>query len=116
MLAATGARLGRIEGTVETLPHKAQITATEPDAAYRIRVDVETSYLEEQSDPRERKFVFAYTITLRNEGQRSGEAAEPPLDHHGCERQGAGSARRRRGGRAAAPETRARASAIPAAP
>lgn len=41
----------------------------EADAHYRIRVDVETRYLEEQSDPRERKFVFAYTITLRNEGR-----------------------------------------------
>jgi len=41
----------------------------EADADYRIRVDVETRYLEEQSDPRERKFVFAYTITLRNEGR-----------------------------------------------
>ncbi|MBX5460364.1 MAG: Co2+/Mg2+ efflux protein ApaG [Steroidobacteraceae bacterium] len=41
----------------------------EADARYRIRVDVETRYLEEQSDPRERKFVFAYTITLRNEGR-----------------------------------------------
>ena len=40
----------------------------EADQAYRIRVDVETSYLEEQSDPRERKFVFSYTITRRNEG------------------------------------------------
>ena len=35
---------------------------------HRIRVDVETNYVEEQSDPRERKFVFAYTITLHNEG------------------------------------------------
>jgi ApaG protein len=35
---------------------------------HRIRVDVETNYVEEQSDPRERRFVFAYTITLRNEG------------------------------------------------
>jgi len=34
-----------------------------------IRVDVETSYLDEQSDPREHRFVFAYTITIRNEGQ-----------------------------------------------
>jgi ApaG protein len=51
---------------VENLPHT---TGTEPDANYRIRVDVETSYLEDQSDPRERKFVFAYTITLRNEGR-----------------------------------------------
>ena len=36
---------------------------------YRIRVDVETSYLDEQSDPRQSRYVFAYTITVRNEGQ-----------------------------------------------
>ncbi|MEJ1965996.1 MAG: Co2+/Mg2+ efflux protein ApaG [Gammaproteobacteria bacterium] len=36
--------------------------------SHKIRVDVETNYVEEQSDPRERKFVFAYTITLHNEG------------------------------------------------
>ena len=35
----------------------------------KIRVDVETSYLEEQSDPRDKRFVFSYTITIRNEGQ-----------------------------------------------
>ena len=36
---------------------------------HKIRVDVETSYLDEQSDPRERRFAFSYTITIRNEGQ-----------------------------------------------
>jgi ApaG protein len=36
---------------------------------HKIRVDVETSYLDEQSDPREQRYVFAYTITIRNEGQ-----------------------------------------------
>ena len=35
---------------------------------HKIRVDVQTSYVAEQSDPRERRFVFTYTITLRNEG------------------------------------------------
>jgi len=35
---------------------------------HKIRVDVDTSYLEEQSDPRERRYVFSYTITIRNEG------------------------------------------------
>jgi ApaG protein len=69
-LAATSGPLGRIERTVETLPHTATAVA-EPDANYRIRVEVETSYLEEQSAPRERKYVFAYTITLRNEGRVS---------------------------------------------
>ena len=36
---------------------------------HRIRVDVETSYLDEQSDPHDKRFVFSYTITIRNEGQ-----------------------------------------------
>jgi ApaG protein len=35
---------------------------------HKIRVDVETNYVEDQSDPKERRFVFAYTVTLRNEG------------------------------------------------
>jgi ApaG protein len=35
---------------------------------HKIRVDVDTSYLEEQSDPKEQRYVFSYTITIRNEG------------------------------------------------
>jgi ApaG protein len=35
----------------------------------RIRVEVETSYIEEQSDPNDKRFVFSYTITIRNEGE-----------------------------------------------
>jgi len=35
---------------------------------HKIRVEVDTSYLEEQSDPKERRYVFSYTITIRNEG------------------------------------------------
>ena len=35
---------------------------------HRIVVDVATTYVEDQSDPREHRFVFAYTITIRNEG------------------------------------------------
>ncbi|HVW69029.1 MAG TPA: Co2+/Mg2+ efflux protein ApaG [Steroidobacteraceae bacterium] len=35
----------------------------------KIRVDVETSYVDEQSDPNERRYVFSYTITIRNEGE-----------------------------------------------
>jgi ApaG protein len=35
---------------------------------HRIRVDVETAYLEDQSEPHDRRFVFSYTITIRNEG------------------------------------------------
>ncbi|MEZ5533331.1 MAG: Co2+/Mg2+ efflux protein ApaG [Steroidobacteraceae bacterium] len=37
-------------------------------AAHRIRVEVETAYLDEQSEPREHRYVFAYTITIRNDG------------------------------------------------
>lgn len=33
-----------------------------------INVDVETSYVREQSDPAEDRYVFAYTVTIRNEG------------------------------------------------
>ena len=33
-----------------------------------ITVDVDTRYLEDQSDPDERRYVFAYTITIRNRG------------------------------------------------
>ncbi len=34
-----------------------------------ITVDVDTRYLEDQSDPGEGRFVFAYTITIRNRGE-----------------------------------------------
>ncbi len=37
-------------------------------APHKIRIEVETSYLGEQSDPSEQRYVFAYTITIRNEG------------------------------------------------
>jgi ApaG protein len=33
-----------------------------------ISVDVETAYVQEQSDPAEGRYVFAYTVTIRNEG------------------------------------------------
>lgn len=36
---------------------------------HRIRVEVETAYLDEQSDPKEHRYVFSYTITIRNEGE-----------------------------------------------
>ncbi len=38
-------------------------------AQHRIRVDVETAYLADQSEPDSRRYVFAYTITIRNEGE-----------------------------------------------
>lgn len=36
--------------------------------SYRIAVDVDTTYVEDQSDPRDNRYVFSYTITIRNEG------------------------------------------------
>lgn len=36
---------------------------------YQIHVDVETHYVEHQSSPDEERFVFAYTVTIRNEGE-----------------------------------------------
>lgn len=35
----------------------------------KISVAVETSFVDEQSDPNERRYVFSYTITIRNEGE-----------------------------------------------
>jgi ApaG protein len=36
---------------------------------HQIQVAVESTYLEDQSEPAEHRFVFAYTVTLRNAGQ-----------------------------------------------
>ena len=36
---------------------------------YNTQVEVQTSYISEQSDPEDNRFVFAYTITISNEGQ-----------------------------------------------
>jgi len=40
---------------------------------HKIRVEVSTSYLDEQSSPSEQRYVFSYTITIRNEGQRAAK-------------------------------------------
>ena len=37
----------------------------------KIRVDVESAFLDEQSEPQDNRYVFAYTITIRNEGRQS---------------------------------------------
>ena len=36
---------------------------------YNTQVEVETNYVEEQSDPAVNRYVFSYTITIRNDGQ-----------------------------------------------
>ncbi len=40
--------------------------STEP--VYDVKVAVQTAYVPEQSDPGEERYVFAYTVTIRNEG------------------------------------------------
>ncbi|MHB8405582.1 MAG: Co2+/Mg2+ efflux protein ApaG [Gammaproteobacteria bacterium] len=37
-------------------------------SANNIHVDVETAFVPAQSDPGQNRFVFAYTITIRNQG------------------------------------------------
>jgi len=38
--------------------------------ANQVDIDVETHYIEEQSLPEEDRYVFAYTITIRNNGEQ----------------------------------------------
>lgn len=38
-----------------------------------IRVDVETRYIEDQSNPEQNYYVFAYTITIQNKGRQSAK-------------------------------------------
>lgn len=40
-----------------------------PSTNYDIQVSVETTYVENQSAPEQQRYVFAYTITIRNTGQ-----------------------------------------------
>lgn len=49
---------------------------SEPDnnpALYDIKVDVDTLYVEAESDPDKNRFVFAYTITIRNVGNAAAK-------------------------------------------
>lgn len=41
------------------------------ETRYRIDVEVQPAYLEDQSMPSENRYVFAYTVTLRNTGRIS---------------------------------------------
>jgi ApaG protein len=38
-----------------------------------IKVGVETRYIEEQSNPEQNYFVFAYTITIQNQGRQTAQ-------------------------------------------
>jgi len=45
---------------------------------YDVRVDVSTAYMDAQSDPDHGRYVFAYTVTIRNEGSVPAQL----LDRH----------------------------------
>ena len=38
-----------------------------------IKVDVETRYIEDQSNPEQNYYVFAYTITIKNRGRQNAQ-------------------------------------------
>jgi hypothetical protein len=44
---------------------------------YEISVAAETQYLADQSDPQDGRYVFAYTITLRNTGTIPDTGSSP---------------------------------------
>lgn len=37
------------------------------------KIDVETRYIEKESDASQPRYVFAYTITISNQGERAGQ-------------------------------------------
>lgn len=43
------------------------------DEPFRIHIHIETAYLEAQSEPEEQRYVFSYTITIRNEGTQPAQ-------------------------------------------
>src|SRR5579875_785007 len=42
----------------------------DPAAGPKIRIDVETRFIPGESEPARTRYVFAYTITIRNEGRK----------------------------------------------
>ncbi|ADE16107.1 ApaG domain protein [Nitrosococcus halophilus Nc 4] len=45
-----------------------KICFMEESKSYKIVIEVETAFVEEQSDPSSARYVFAYTITIHNQG------------------------------------------------
>ncbi|MEW8322784.1 MAG: Co2+/Mg2+ efflux protein ApaG [Candidatus Thiodiazotropha taylori] len=41
------------------------------ETKHHIEVEVETRYIEAQSLPKEQRYVFSYTVTIRNDGESS---------------------------------------------
>jgi ApaG protein len=43
------------------------------DRLYQIQIDVQTRYMMEQSSPEDDRYVFSYTITIRNQGDHPAQ-------------------------------------------
>ena len=43
------------------------------DPRYQVTVDVDTAFVEEQSRPQDGQYVFAYTVTIRNDGTQAAQ-------------------------------------------
>jgi ApaG protein len=43
------------------------------ETGHGIRIEVVTNYLADQSEPSDQRFVFSYTITIRNEGDTAAK-------------------------------------------
>ena len=61
-------------------------------ADYAIDIDVATRFLDDQSAPEEDRYVFAYTIHIRNRGKVPARLLGAALGDHRRQRQGRGSA------------------------
>jgi ApaG protein len=51
-----------------------------------ITIETQTRYIERESDPASKRYVFAYTITIRNQGDEAGQL----LTRHWCVTDGQG--------------------------
>lgn len=54
------------------------MTTISTDRRYRIKVSVRSDYLPEQSQAQQRRYAFAYTVTIENQGTESAQL----LDRH----------------------------------
>ena len=52
----------------EDIPDAGVYISMSEEHNFQLSIDVETTYIDEQSDPENDRFVFAYTIIIRNTG------------------------------------------------
>jgi len=81
-------------GEITSVSHHMQTDVI--DVSEAIQIDVETLYVESESDPDNNRFVFAYTITIRNVGDTPARLMTRHwVIRDGKQRQSPGSPRRR---------------------